>query len=132
MRGETTLAFSNPFQTYQKQAVSTSRPEELTYMLYQGLVKYIRIAKNSLENKNFEESNTYILRSQDILSELMITLKKGYPVTDSLLSMYDYMKARLIQANINKDQQILEEVETYAVELSETWYNAMKEMKIKN
>jgi flagellar secretion chaperone FliS len=132
MRGETTLAFSNPYQTYQKQAVSTSRPEELTYMLYQGLVKYIRISKNSLENKNFEESHSYNLRSQDILSELMITLKKGYPVTDQLLTMYDYMKTRLIQANISKDIQILEEVETHAVELSETWYNAMKQMKIKN
>jgi flagellar protein FliS len=62
----------------------------------------------------------------------MITLKEGYPVTDSLLSMYDYMKNRLIQANISKDLQILEEVETYAVELSETWYDAMKQMKLKN
>jgi flagellar protein FliS len=42
------------------------------------------------------------------------------------------MKNRLIQANISKDLQILEEVETYAVELSETWYDAMKQMKLKN
>lgn len=123
------MAFSNPYQTYQKQAVSTSKPEDLTYMLYQGLVKYIRLSKNAIDNKNIEECNKHNLRAQDIINELMLTLKEGFPISDSLLSVYDYMKSRLIEANIKKDIQILDEVENFAVELSETWFNAMKQMK---
>ncbi|WP_413300364.1 flagellar export chaperone FliS [Bacillus sp. 1P10SD] len=126
------MVLNNPYQTYQKQAVTTSKPEDLTLMLYQGLVKFIRLSKKSLENKNMEESHGYNLRAQDILSELMITLKKGYTVSDPLLTMYDYMKSRLIEANLNKNSAILEEVEGFALELSETWSTAMKQIKTKS
>lgn len=120
------MVFNNPYQTYQRQAVTTSTPEELTLMLYQGLVKYIRLSKAAIQNNKLEECHNYNLRAQDILSELMITLKKGYTVSESLLSIYDYMKNRLIEANLNKKAEILDEVEGLALELTETWTNAMK------
>jgi flagellar protein FliS len=120
------MVLNNPFQTYQKQAVTTSKPEDLTFMLYQGLIKFIRLSKLALQNKEFEECHTSNLRAQDILSELMVTLKKEYDVSESLLRLYDYMKSRLIEANIGKKIEILEEVEGYAVELAETWSTAMK------
>jgi flagellar secretion chaperone FliS len=125
------MTLNNPYQTYQRQAVTTSKPEDLTLMLYQGMVKFIRLSKNALQNNNFEESNKNNVRAQDILSELMVTLKKGYEVSESLLSLYDFMKFRLIEANIKKSSEILEEVEGYAVELTETWSTAMKQTKIK-
>ncbi|MEH7255572.1 flagellar export chaperone FliS [Neobacillus niacini] len=125
------MTLNNPYQTYQRQAVTTSKPEDLTFMLYQGIVKFIRLSKIALQDKNFEESNKYNVRAQDILSELMVTLKKGYEISESLLSLYDFMKFRLIEANINKKLEILEEVEDYAVELMETWAVAMKQTKTK-
>lgn len=126
MKGVFEMVASHPFQTYQKQAVTTSRPEELTLMLYQGLVKYIRLAKIDLENNNIEGSNKHILRAQDILTELMITLKTGYEISESLLSIYDFMKGRLIEANLTKKVDLLEEVEGFALELVETWSGALK------
>lgn len=123
------MTMANPYQTYQKQAVTTSKPEDLTLMLYQGMVKFIRMSKIALQNKQLEECHTYNLRAQDILSELMVTLKMEYPVSASLQSMYDYMKSRLIEANLKKDPAILDEVEGYAVELTETWQEAMKQAK---
>jgi flagellar secretion chaperone FliS len=125
------MTLNNPYQTYQRQAVTTSKPEDLTYMLYQGMVKFIRLSKIALQKNNFEESNKNNVRAQDILSELMVTLKKGYEVSDSLLSLYDFMKFRLIEANIKKSPEILEEVEGYAVELMGTWASAMKQTKSK-
>jgi flagellar protein FliS len=121
----------NPYQIYQKQAVETSRPEELTFMLYQGLVKFIRLAKRDLENNNVEGSHKNNIRAQDILTELMVTLKPGYEISDSLISLYDYMKSRLIEANVSKKIEIIEEVEGFAVELMETWSEAMKLTKMK-
>ncbi len=125
------MTLNNPYQTYQRQAVTTSKPEDLTFMLYQGMVKFLRLSKIALQNKNFEESNKNNVRAQEILSELMVTLKPGYEISDSLLSLYDFMKFRLIEANINKKLEILEEVEGYAVELMETWATAMKQTKTK-
>ncbi|NHC42279.1 flagellar export chaperone FliS [Bacillus sp. MM2020_1] len=126
------MVINNPYQAYQKQAVTTSKPEDLTYMLYQGLVKFIRLSKNALQNNNLEECHSNNLRAQDILSELMVTLKQGYSISDSLFSMYDYMKSRLIKANLSKNLDILVEVEEFALELSETWSAAMKLSKTKS
>ncbi len=123
------MSLRNPYQTYQKQAVTTSKPEDLTLMLYEGLVKFIRLSKQSLQNKNFEECHQYNLRAQDILTELMVTLKKGYSISDSLLVVYDYMKTRLIEANIKKSLEILEEVEEFAVDYVKTWKEAIKQAK---
>jgi flagellar protein FliS len=120
------MVLRNPYQTYQKQAIATSSPEELTLKLYQGMVKFIRLSKMALQNNNMEECHRYILRAQDILNELMVTLNKEYAVSDSLLPMYDYMNRRLIEANLKKNIELLEEVEGFAVELSETWSTAMK------
>ncbi|MGG1399032.1 flagellar export chaperone FliS [Bacillus salipaludis] len=125
------MSLKNPYQAYQKQAVTTSKPEELTLMLYQGMVKFIRLAKVSLQNKNLEEAHNFNLRAQDIISELMVSLKKEFSISESLLSLYDYMKYRLIEANLSKKVEILEEVEGYAVELSETWSTAIKINKTK-
>lgn len=124
--GVVIMVIKNPYQTYQKQAVTTSKPEELTFMLYEGLVKFIRLAKIAIENRKFDESSKYNLRAQDILSELMVTLKQEYAISDSLLRLYDYMKVRLIEANLQKAIEILNEVEQFAVELSKTWSSAMK------
>jgi len=120
------MTLTNPYQAYQKQAVTTSKPEDLTSMLYQGLIKFIRLAKMDLENKNIEASHKNNIRAQDILSELMVTLNQDYAISENLLSLYDYMKNRLIEANLQKKTELLEEVEGYAVELSETWIAAMK------
>ncbi|WEG11243.1 flagellar export chaperone FliS [Pullulanibacillus sp. KACC 23026] len=125
------MGMNNPYQTYQRQAVTTSKPEELTLMLYQGMVKFIRLAKLAMEKQTIEEAHHNNLKAQDILSELMITLKDGYPISDSLLALYDYMKRRLVEANRTKRVEILEEVEGFAVDLADTWSTAIKEMKTK-
>lgn len=126
------MTLNNPYQTYQKQAITTSKPEDLTLMLYQGLVKFIRLSKLAIQNNNFEESHKNNLRAQDILTELMVTLKTGYTISEQLQTMYDYMKSRLVEANISKNIEILEEVEGFALELTETWSNAINQTKVKS
>lgn len=126
------MTLNNPYQTYQRQAITTSKPEDLTLMLYQGLVKFIRLSKLAVQNNNFEESHKNNMRAQDILTELMVTLKTGYAISEQLMTMYDYMKNRLVEANISKNIEVLEEVEGYAIELTETWSNAIRQTKVKN
>jgi flagellar protein FliS len=49
-----------------------------------------------------------------------------YEISQSLALLYDYMYRRLIDANIKKDKDILEEVLGFAKELRDTWAQAMK------
>ncbi|MDF2557304.1 MAG: flagellar protein FliS [Bacillales bacterium] len=120
------MAHINPYQTYQKQSVTTAKPEDLTFMLYQGLVKFIRLSKQSIENNKLLDSHQNNVKAQDILNELIVSLNKEYAVSKTLLPIYDYMKRRLIEANLKKSIEILEEIERFAIDLTETWSEAMK------
>ena len=124
--GETVRQNSNPYQQYQQNTVNTSTPQELTLMLYNGIVRFLKIAHQGIEEKNIEKANNFIIRSQAIIMEFMSTLDMQYEVSDGLYSLYDYMNRRLIEANIKKDNSIIEEIIGYAEELRDTWTEAMK------
>ncbi len=111
----------NPYQSYQTNAVQTASPGELTLMLYNGCLKFIAQAKKAIEDKDIEARNTNLLKAQKIIQELMVTLNMEYEVAKSMMTMYDYIYRRLVEANIKSDMSILEEVEGYVKEFRDTW-----------
>ena len=115
------MAMNNPYQSYQTNAVQTASPGELTLMLYNGCLKFIAQAKKAIEDKDIEARNTNLLKAQKIIQELMVTLNMEYEVAKSMMTMYDYMYRRLVEANIKSDISILEEVEGYVKEFRDTW-----------
>lgn len=117
---------NNAYQQYQHNVVYTASPQDLTLMLYNGLIKFINLSVQSVEDKNIEKANNNITRAQDILVEFMSTLDMDYEVSKGLYALYDYMNRRLIEANIQKDKSILEEVLGFAEDLRDTWAQAMK------
>jgi len=117
---------NNPYAQYKENSVYTATPEELTLMLYNGLVKFILQGINAIEEKNIKKASDCLIRCQDIITEFRATLDMNYEISKSFDSIYDYMYRRLIDANIRKDKAILEEVLGYAKELRDTWQEAMK------
>lgn len=116
----------NPYQQYQQNAVNTSTPQELTFMLYNGLVRFLKTAQQGIEEKEIEKVNSFIIKSQSIITEFMYTLDMQYEISHNLYALYEYMNRRLVEANIKKDKAIVEEVIGYAEELRDTWAQAMK------
>lgn len=117
---------ANPYKQYQQSVVNTSTPQELTFMLYNGLIKFLKLTAQSIEEKSTEKSNYNIGRAQDILEEFMSTLNMDYDISNNLYSLYDFMYWRLVDANIKKDKTMVEEVIVFAEELRDTWAQAMK------
>lgn len=115
------MATNNPYQSYQTNAMQTASPGELTLMLYNGCLKFIAQAKKAIEDKDIEARNTNLLKAQKIIQELMVTLNMEYEVAKSMMTMYDYIYRRLVEANIKSDMSILEEVEGYVKEFRDTW-----------
>ncbi|WP_110112517.1 flagellar export chaperone FliS [Bacillus sp. CGMCC 1.16541] len=115
------MAVNNPYQAYQQNNVNTASPGQLTLMLYEGCLKFIKLGKLAIEQKDISAKNTNLLKAQKIVQELMVTLDKKYPVSEQLLVMYDYLNNRLIEANIKNDIAILDEVEGYVIEFRDTW-----------
>ncbi|ADL11807.1 flagellar export chaperone FliS [Acetohalobium arabaticum] len=122
---------NNPYQKYKNTQVETASQEKLLLMLYDGAIKFLKQAIKGVEENDYEAANNYLVRTQDIIHELMATLdmEKGGEIARNLESLYDYMNRRLIEANVNKDIEPMEEVRDMLAELRETWQEAIKKVK---
>ena len=120
------MALNKAYDQYKQNSIYTSTPEELTLMLYNGLVKFIMQAQANLQDKNIEKVNISIVKAENILVHFRNTLDMKYELSQGLDSLYEYMYRRLVEGNMKKDQEILAEVLGMAKELRDTWGQAMK------
>ncbi|WP_130805954.1 flagellar export chaperone FliS [Senegalia massiliensis] len=120
------MAMKNPYAQYQNNSIMTASPEELNLKLYEGLMRFIKESIIFAEEKNIEKSHNSNLRAQAIVSEFMVTVDRKYEVGKELYNLYEYMNKRLMEANIKKDIEILNEIYDMSKELRDTWAQAMK------
>ena len=119
------MTANNAYAKYKEQSVTTATPEELTLMLYNGCIKFINLAEVFIDDKNIEKINVNILKAQDIVNELNITLNMDYEVSENLRQLYSFVNDRLIEANLRKDKKPLLEAKEIVTELRDTWKEAM-------
>ncbi|HLR52081.1 MAG TPA: flagellar export chaperone FliS [Candidatus Avamphibacillus sp.] len=115
------MSINKPYQAYQNNAVNTASGGELTLMLYNSCVKFIRQAMKDVEKKDYEAKNTHIQKAQKIIQELMITLDQEVEISKQLLSLYDFMYHQLTEANVRNNTTTLEEVLDLAIDFRDTW-----------
>ncbi|KUO74804.1 MAG: flagellar protein FliS [Clostridia bacterium BRH_c25] len=120
---------NNAYDQYKKNMINTATPQEITLMLYNGLVRFLKQAAAGIEERNIEKANNNIIRAQDIIYEFMRTLDMNYEISSNLLALYDYMNRRLVEANVKKDNEIVTEIIGLSEELRDTWAQAMKLVK---
>lgn len=115
---------------YLEQKIFAAKPEELTLMLYDGILRFLKQAKLYMEQKNYAKTHYALVRAQDIIDELNITLDMSYDMSQDLRDLYIYMRSRLVEANLKKNQEIVDEVLSLSTELRDTWKEAMGRSKI--
>ena len=122
---------NNPYSQYQKSKILTASPAELTLMLYDGAIKFGNIAIAALrqENKDIEKAHINIIKVQRIIEEFRSTLNWDYPVAQDFDNVYVYLLQRLLQANMSKDPEIMEEVVTHLRSMRDTWVEVMNKNK---
>jgi len=122
---------NNPYSQYQKSKILTASPAELTLMLYEGAIKFGNIAIAALrqENKDLEKAHINIIKVQKIIEEFRSTLNWDYPVAQDFDNVYVYLLQRLLQANMSKDPEIMEEVVTHLRSMRDTWVEVMNKNK---
>ena len=116
----------NRMSDYQKNAILTATPAELTLMLYEGAIKFCNLAKMAIEKGDVQKAHTNLKRAQDIITEFRITLDRKYPVWEDFERVYDYIYRKLVEANMHKDMEALDEALKYIREMRDTWKQVMK------
>jgi flagellar protein FliS len=113
----------NGIASYQETTVATGNKGRLIVLLYEGAIKFLKLAIEQLEAKNYEAKGKYINRAQDIIGELNAVLDAdaGGEIAVNLRKLYVFMSNRLSQANIRRDPQMIREVITLLEELNHGW-----------
>lgn len=117
---------SNAYSAYATNKILTATPAELTLMLYEGAIKFCNIAVKAIEDKDIEKSHTNIVKAEKIIEEFQATLNHKYEVAKDFDNVYNYLRDRLIEANMKKDKEILEEVLGHLRTMRDTWKEVMR------
>lgn len=114
------------YNAYLRSKVMTATPAELTLMLYEGAIKLVNKAIMSIEKDDVMGAHNNLMKTQRIIEELRASLDHKYPVAKEFDTVYEYILRRLVEANIKKDKDILEEVLEHLRTMRDTWKEVMK------
>ncbi len=120
------MALPNAYAQYNNSKVLTASPAELTLMLYDGAIKFCNMAIDGVEKKDIQKAHTNIVKVQNIIAYLRTTLDMKYPVAQDFERMYVYIERRLLEANMKKDKEILDEINEHLHAIRDTWKEVMR------
>jgi len=113
-------------EAYKRQQVMTATPEALTLMLYNGALRFMTEGIEAIRNKDYEKTNTSLIKAQNIISEFRMTLKMEYEISHQLLPLYNYVYDCLVEGNMKSSIEKVEEAKEIVTELRNTWNEAIK------
>ena len=109
---------------YKQTSVTTASKGQVLLMLYEGAIKFCRQAIEATKTNRRADKGIYILKIQDILNELSLTLDHnvGGDISKELEKLYNFMVMQITEANIKNDPMPLE----VTLKLLETLYDGWK------
>ena len=114
----------NMQQAYQN-SIYTASPAELTLMLYNGAIKFCNLAIEGFEKNNIQKISNNLIKAQNIIDELKITLKDGYSISKEFRALYEYINELLVTANVSKDKEKVLEAKELITQFRDTWKEAI-------
>ncbi|MGQ9843506.1 MAG: flagellar export chaperone FliS [Spirochaetota bacterium] len=117
------LPSRNPYDQYKHTEINTANQGKLIVMLYDGAIKFCNIAIENMYPKTYDIANINILKAQDIINELILALNmnEGGDVARNLFNLYIFFKKQLLEANIQKNAEILKNTVKLLKELRDAW-----------
>ena len=114
-------------KAYQNIDKQSDRQEEDPYkviaILMKNALESINIAKITMAQKQIEEKGRFISLAITLIDGLKASLDrdKGGEIAENLNGLYDYMMARLVEANLKNDIDMLDEVSALLTTVKEGW-----------
>lgn len=123
----------NPYAKYKENSINIASQEQLIIMLVDGAVKYTKVAKLALERGDKERAHKELIRVQSIFAELMASLDvSAGSFTIDLINIYNFIRDKLIEANIKKDIKIIDEVMPVIEDVRNMWYEIKRNYDLQN
>lgn len=115
--------YRNSIRAYCKTTVITADPGKLVIMCYEGAIEQLKIAKIKYQGKDYEAKFKALTKATNLIDELLYSLdfEKGGSIARNLESLYNYMTHRILQADVNRDIDGIDEVIGILTDLLSVW-----------
>ena len=119
-------------EAYLESRILSANPLELVNLLYQGAIDSLHDARKYLAEGDIPARSQALAKATDILTELEASLnhQAGGSISIALADLYQYMRLRLLEANIRKDGAIMAEVQALLVTMAEAWKTIQKASEV--
>jgi flagellar secretion chaperone FliS len=119
---------------YLRTMISTASPAELRLLLFDGAIRFAEQARAGLEQKNYEQLHNGVTRCQDIVMELINSLRPEHDTNlcDKLSALYVFIYTRLMNAASRREIEALDEALELLRYERETWVMVLKKLAGEN
>ena len=123
------------YGAYRDTGVKTASQGKLVVMLYNEAIRQLSYAVsylmggNKIEAQNIEQFSKHIVKVQEIITELMISLdmNAGGDISKNLMSLYIYFNQELLSISISHDREKITFIQDMLMQLRDAWAEAVIE-----
>lgn len=121
----------NAYQKYKTTSIQSASREKLLLMMYEGAIKFTKMAIIACEQKKIADRGQYIGRVYDIILELNNTLDHnvGGEISKDLERLYMFVTEQLTKANVTGDPEHLQNALGILETLHDAWVKAVESLK---
>lgn len=104
--------------------VMSANPHQLIVMLFDGALSALLRARILMNQGNIVGKGQAISKAINIIDNGLkngLNHQQGGEIADHLAALYDYMKRRLMQANLHNDVAAIEEVTKLLENIADAW-----------
>jgi flagellar protein FliS len=129
------MSYTKPYTVYKETGVKTASQGNLIVMLYTEAVKQMDGALNlfdkseKIDAPNIEKFHTHLNKTQEIFTELMVSLDmdKGGEIAKNLMNLYIFFNQTLMNASISRKKKEISDTRRMMNDLREAWVIASKQ-----
>ena len=122
---------NNAYNTYKNNSVNYASKDQLLLIILDGAVKFSKMGRQAILDKDIKSAHENIIKTQNIFYELMVSLD----LTQSgdwglnVISIYKFIIDKLVEANLKKDIDIMDEIIPLIEEVRDMWNEVYKSAK---
>lgn len=118
----------NAYSQYKQNSVTFASKDQLLLMLLDGAVRFSKVSRQALSDKDYHKCNENLKKTQDVFYELMATLDltQAGDWGPKMMSVYKFIIDNLVKANVKKDLSILDKTIPLIEEVKDMWNEAYK------
>lgn len=122
---------ANPYQKYKQTAITSASREQILLMLYEGAIKFTKLAIAAAEQKKVADRGHNLMRAYDIIMELQVSLdhKVGGDVAKQLDQLYTFILDQFTKTNVSGDPEPARAALKVIENLYEGWKAAVEKYK---